>query len=248
MSVPPIQRFIIFHLGLLPGDASVSIEENISNEELCEHILYYQDFRDAVEPSKANIQGRREYNIEEAVKFAGLCTALHTIQANIDGQMNIESSSKTKEVYLSNCILSFVQLEESEVGGILAVIQFAKEKDSRMNSFLSSIRDRILKAHNIFQDTHKGIHQRLLSAESEESDVQDYGMSDFFSLHKRIKILRYNHFNACSESERIDIDHELNLLYGQLNKFSLSLPVNQLRNDLKGHYDSYFNNMSANDF
>lgn len=248
MSVPPIQRFIIFHLGLLPGAASSgSVDENISNEELCEHILYYQDFRDAAEPRNANIPGRREYNIEEAIKFAGLCTALHTIQANIDGQMSIKTSSQTKEVYLSNCILSFVQLEKSEVGGILAVIQFANEKDSRMNSFLSSIRDRILNAHKIFQDTHRGIHQRLLITESEENDVQHYGMSDFFSLHKRVKILRYNHFNASSESERIDIDHELNLLYGQLNELSLSLPVNQLRIDLKGYYDSYFNNI-ANEF
>jgi len=174
-----IQRLIIFHLGLLPGAHSGGIDEAASDEELSEHILYYNELKGG-ENVATTTDARCSYQTEEAIRFAGLCSAYFSIQATIDNQMNAQhrAESDTKEVYLSTCTLVFTQLETSETTkGIVVVAQLprstrnkkARKADGKDYFSPDEMRHRLTKAHDLFQHTNRGIHTRLCTTQHSEN-------------------------------------------------------------------------------
>jgi len=192
-----IQRIIVFHLGLLPGAQSSGFDEAASNEEICEHILYYNDFVTEGGERMATADSKCCYHFDEAIRFAGLCSALYSIQTTLDNQMNQSTTtiapapeSKTKEVYLSTCTLVFIPLETSETNGIVAVAQLQRPTKGKASKTINDkdyfspakIRLRLTKAHDIFQHTNGGIHMRLCTEiiqdnQHEQLPKNDYGTS-----------------------------------------------------------------------
>ena len=200
-----VERLIIIHLGFVPDSSSGGFDENASNDELCEQILYYNQ-HDRSLPSDI----RCRYNVEEAIKFAGLCTAFYSIQSTIDNQMSADNDEAglltkankcpTREVHLSSCTLVFIPLESSEVEGILAVAQLprrpppkkSKSLDKTKKTHLSDdhippeeMRHKLQKAHDLFKLTNGSIHQRLLHLNNEE--MKNGVVYIESNTHKRLK-------------------------------------------------------------
>ncbi len=179
-----VQRFIIFHVGLLPGKISEGFDEAASVAEICEHILYYKE--DGKDPP---VDHGFRYVSEEAIKFAGLCRAFYSIQSTIDHLMNHDASNTTEEssriltpteeIVLSTCTLVFIPLEQSEIHGLVAVAQLprrnqlqhsnSKSKKQKKNNKKSAshlhpeqIRSKVEKAHDLFKLMNGGgVHRRL---------------------------------------------------------------------------------------
>ena len=127
----PIERLIIYHTGLLPPGG---LDESASLEELGENILYYFDSA-TIANSTAN-----HFCTEEAVKFLGLATALHSLPLNLSNAIrsgegvsgsdscgdrgnDASSTSNTHQVHLVHSTLVFIPLENEYDGcnGLVAV-------------------------------------------------------------------------------------------------------------------------------
>mmetsp|Transcript_6846 Transcript_6846/g.19121 ORF Transcript_6846/g.19121 Transcript_6846/m.19121 type:complete len:864 (+) Transcript_6846:94-2685(+) len=140
----PIERLMIYHTGLLPPGG---LDESASLAELGENILYY--FDSATMATSTVNRGMENYSstsTEEAVKFLGLATALHSLPLNLinairsgEGELgrdddgdSVESGSNvptnTHQVHLVHSTLVFVPLEEEYVGcnGLVAVAQIPR--------------------------------------------------------------------------------------------------------------------------
>jgi len=266
-----IQRIIVFHLGLLPGAQSSGFDETASNEEICEHILYYNDFVTEGGERMATADSKCCYNFEEAIRFAGLCSALYSIQTTIDNQMNQSSiaESKTKEVYLSTCTLVFIPLETLETNGIVAVAQLRRPMKGKTSKTIddkeyfspAKIRLRLTKAHDIFHHTNGGIHIRLcteiqdnqqLPKNDNETSLSSgntsyIGMDEFYSHHKSLRKLQKTYQNASTESDKVQVEEEMHLIAWRLSNCANALPVNALRMDLKQFYDSFLRDIAVSE-
>ena len=175
-----VQRLIIIHFGLIPAASSGGLDEAASNDELCEQILYYNEYEKAFP-----LGTRCTYNFDEAIKFSGLCSAFYSIQSTIDCQLlsteNREvlptKASLTKEVYLSTCTLVFIPLETTEVDGIVAIAQLPRrpKRKTKLESSKTSSKKlgtidhltcedfvhKLTKGHEVFNHVNGGIHRRL---------------------------------------------------------------------------------------
>eukprot|EP00979_Chaetoceros_neogracilis_P014350 scaffold4567_cov276-Chaetoceros_neogracile.AAC.33 len=261
-----IQRLIIFNLGLLPGAQSGGvIDEAASDAELCEHILYYNELEEGEKPVTAT-DARCSYNFEEAIRFAGLCNAYYSIQTTIDNQMNTNrAESNTREVYLSTCTLVFTQLEPSETKGIVAVAQLPRPSKRNKNTKRIDendvfsplkMRDRLLKAHDLFQHTNGGICTRLCTQNSKHHDGAQsktpfesryIGIDEFYSYHKSLRKLYKIFSNASTKNEKDQVEEKVDLIQRQLNECAQSLPINALRMDLKQFYDSFLRDIAVSE-
>ena len=264
-----VQRLVIFHLGLLPGKLSDGFDESASNEELCEHILYYND-QDKAYPT----DHRCRYNFDEAIKFAGLCSALYSLQSTIDGQMNQNGEkqenpdeSQTKEVYLSTCTLVFIPLDSSEIEGVVAVAQLPKPsmtaKKSKRNDLSNSItpeqiRRKHMKAHDLFKLMNGGgIHLRLsncpgdvTSREENSGEHADYvGMAELYKHLKKLRKLQLQRQNIqnISDDDEQRIEENIRVVEGQLNDCTTVLPIDALRLDLRQFYDSFLRDIAVSE-
>lgn len=263
-----IQRFIILHLGLLPGESSEGFDEAASIEEMCEHILYYKE-----QGNDLLVDNRCRFMAEEVIKFGGLCRAFYSLQSTIDCQMNINNTdatviqnSQTKEVYLSTCSLVFIPLESLEISGIVAVAQLrraghqgfsqSKDRSKGKNPGLTSkqIHNKVQKAHDLFKLMNGGgIHRRLsnvvdslryLNHEPKNNTspaCSSYG--GMAQLYKYLKTMRKmklrTDYASLTNSGSETLTSEINALTGQLNEFLKLLPIDALRLDLKQFYDSF---------
>lgn len=131
----PIERLIIYHSGLLPAGG---LDESASLEELGENILYYFD-----SATTANTTVNTCCT-EEAVKFLGLATALHSLPLNLSNAIrsgegvsgsdscgdrsNDSSIGNTLQVHLVHSTLVFIPLENKCEGcnGLVAVAQIPR--------------------------------------------------------------------------------------------------------------------------
>ena len=132
----PIERLIIYHTGLLPPGG---LDESASPEELGENILYYFDSA-TIANSTTN-----HFCTEEAVKFLGLATALHSLPLNLSNAIrsgegvsgsdscgdrgnDASSTSNTRQVHLVHSTLVFTPLENEYDGcnGLVAVAQIPR--------------------------------------------------------------------------------------------------------------------------
>jgi len=128
----PIERLMIYHTGLLPPGG---LDESASLEELGENILYYFDSSTAKRGRETNA-----CSTEEAVKFLGLATALHSLPLNLSnairsgegvpgsGSGDDDSASNTHQVHLVHSTLVFIPLEDEYDGcnGLVAVAQIPR--------------------------------------------------------------------------------------------------------------------------
>uniref|UniRef100_A0A6S8S294 Uncharacterized protein n=1 Tax=Chaetoceros debilis TaxID=122233 RepID=A0A6S8S294_9STRA len=264
-----IQRFIIFHLGLLPGESSEGFDESASIEEMCEHILYYKEHG-----NDPLVDNRCRFVTEEVIKFGGLCRAFYSLQSTIDCQMNINNgdpniirNSRTKEVYLSTCSLIFIPLESIEIYGVVAVAQlrraghqdFSQSKERTKGKELGlttkQIRNKVQKAHDLFKLMNGGgIHRRLsnvdVSLHSINSDTPNNNISHaspsyggMIQLYKYLKAMRKMKlrmdYEILTHSEAETLRNEIQTLTCQLSEFLKLLPIDALRLDLKQFYDSF---------
>ena len=181
-----IDRFIIVHLGLLPGGHANDggFDEAASLEELSEYILYYYDrtsynTHPDLEDARCSpsIENRCTYNNHEAIRFAGLCHALYTfptslnndgINRNQKGEGGGGNPNFAEEVQLTTCTLIFIPLEDCQTKGLFAVAQFPKKNpnsDSRGDIVVSPslLREYVCISHKLFEMTKCGIHRCLTS-------------------------------------------------------------------------------------
>jgi hypothetical protein len=271
-----VQRLIIIHFGLVPENSPGGFDETASNEELCEQILYYDEYERSF-PSDT----RCRYNYEEAIKFAGLCTALYSIQSTIDSQMKNQeeqeptNTSLTKEVYLSTCTLVFIPLESSEVEGVVAVAQLPRRPQQKKSENTGKtkhklaedhlrpeeIRHKLQKAHDLFKLMNRGIHRRLCNSNIEPEKYDGDGDGDGYS-HKRstyvgmnelydiLKRLRKSQLQLRYQNPANDDKESLEevlILEKQLKELTDSLPIDALRMDLRQFYDSFLRHLGESE-
>ena len=77
----PIERLMIYHTGLLPPGG---LDESASLTELGENILYYFDSATMATSTagackSSGMENGNKTSTEEAIKFLGLVTALHSL-------------------------------------------------------------------------------------------------------------------------------------------------------------------------
>lgn len=267
-----IQRFIILHLGLLPTQGFY--DGDASNEELCEHILYYNELLG--EGQIYPLVERCCYNSEAAAKFAGLCTAFYSIQSTIDSQLlNPENGhdspvdgSRTQEVYLSMGTLVFIPLENLGGTEIVAVAQLQRfssrtsgrteMKNEKELTATETIRKNIQSAHELFVlMNHGGIRPRLNNLgiiqrgvqarceDREHTEQYPLGMSDFYALKRQLREQRAKARNAQDADEMTRIHDNILQLEKQVAKVDSEMPLRELRTDLKFYYDSYLRDDAA---
>ena len=136
MTDGPLKRLLIYHTGLLPPGG---LDETASLEELGENILYYFDSTTTTDSTNNTCY------TEEAVKFLGLATALHSLPLNLSNAIrsgegvsgsdsccgdrgNDSSTSNTHQVHLVHSTLVFIPLENKYDGciGLVAVAQIPR--------------------------------------------------------------------------------------------------------------------------
>ena len=137
----PIERLMIYHTGLLPPGG---LDESASLTELGENILYFFDsatMATSTAGASSGMENGNKTSTEEAIKFLGLATALHSLPLNLsnairsgegevgrnESESNIPTNS-THQVHLVHSTLVFVPLEEEYAGcnGLVAVAQIPR--------------------------------------------------------------------------------------------------------------------------
>lgn len=260
-----VERFIIL---FLPANQEGSHDGDASNEELCEHILYYNELG---EGRSYPYNSRCWYNCEAAAKFSGLCTALYSIQSTVDSQLlsneNEESTmsdnKSTQEVYLSTCTLVFIPLEKLHHGEILAVAKLERKSATagKCKSGLSPqrLRQSALKAHELFVLMNRGgIHQSFTCHKKMENDSKvESGTSNLRANQKRIGTLDVYDLQKELEDTRIqsekvqDDKDQKNILENDIRELETMLddiePLRELRTDLKYYYDSFLRDIAASE-
>lgn len=269
-----VQRFIVLHLDHLPGGKEQGFHDgDASNEELCDHILYYNELGAGRSyPYKSKCC----YNCEAAAKFSGLCTALYSIQSTVDTQLlqsNENGTScalgdkSTQEVYLSTCTLVFIPLERLQDGEILAVaqlkrcsntaIQMTQEEQSKAEVSPQRMRQSIQKAHELFTLMNRGgIYQSLTvenivehdpKVETDASlptDQNNIGTITIYDLQQKLRELRIQYQNAQDDKEKNILEQDIHELDNLLDDTE---PLEELRTDLKYYYDSFLRNIAVSE-
>jgi len=200
----PIERLMIYHTGLLPPGG---LDESASLTELGENILYYFDSATMATSTagactSSGMENGNKTSTEEAIKFLGLVTALHSLPLNLsnairsgEGEMgrnesesNIPTNS-THQVHLVHSTLVFVPLEEEydRCNGLVAVAQIPRagsgidgSDNSNENSAAVvnggdpvSIRAMIQRKHSAFCLLRGGsVHLRLSSFDEAKFNQQ----------------------------------------------------------------------------
>lgn len=159
----PFQRLLIVHQELVEACTGRGLCEGASLEELSEPILYYYDNScqaGGVDDSLA-LSGR-SYATTEAVHFAGLCSALHSLPSSL--VMASIENDVARHVHLAAATLVFVPLERS----ILAVAQVPRSSpgpdggDGQLGGGNTlAIQTSIQRCHDLFCLIRGGIHHRL---------------------------------------------------------------------------------------
>ncbi len=256
-----ITRLIIIHKGLLP---SKGLDEGASIDELSEYILYYFDEKDQHTHGALNSNGTCVYNEEDAIRFAGLCSALcffptsfgerDTPSCNEGGghELNREDVNYVKEVELSTCTLIFIPLEtniEQVNHNLVAIAQCPKPTNGSPLS-PAIIRRKINISHQLYQlIKYGGIHNSLqsfdqtnlqyFSASANIEHVSELlnpypGMSDLYHTHKMLRKLHEQQVELPTNS---DISIKMHESQKRLNELNYALPIGYIRRDLKLFYD-----------
>ncbi len=260
-----IDRFIILHLGLLPGglDNGRGFDEASSINELSEYILYYFDKRSNKQSDDGQLGRECGYNLEDAVKFAGICQALYSLPSSLRRQFtenNIDKGSNegqkdfAKEVHLSTCTLVFIPLETSLTGGLFAVAQYTKKRFHSNNNISVNpeiIREYICMSHDLFEIIKCGVHNCLMSFDWSivptlkvneifhgishvHNNSQTYpGMEELYQKHILLRKLTESSYATVSQDHLNNIQHTKKTI----EKISSYLPITFIRKDLKDFYD-----------
>lgn len=222
----PIQRLIIFHSRLAESSLGKPLDDNASNEELCEQVLYYHSTQ-ALDQTSSNNR-----NQDEAVQFMGLCTALCAIPATLDPSNN--TTDCTSEVYLDHASLVFCQLEVD----VLAVAQVGRRSSEAQGCTLAAVATALQQSHLVFCLLRSGgIHCRLLGKGDDnigdvgESDFLYPGMDKLYELRRRLRKM--------SERESSHSNDEMEAVENEINYLIRDLPIGPLREDLKVHYEAF---------
>lgn len=268
-----VERFIILHLDLFPGTRRIQHDGDASDEELCEHILYYNEL--GVGRSYP-YTSRCCYNCESAAKFFGLCTALYSIQTTVDTQLLhsddnghcISSADKiaTQEVYLSSCTLVFIPLERLPEGEILAVAQVKRcsstgiqvVQDGHCTKIELSpqrIRQSIQKAHELFVSMNRSSIQQTLTdqnaiendskVKSDTNTVQNQiGSVNVYDLQQQSREPRIRNENVQDDNERNELEQNIAALDTLPDDVE---PLKELRTDLKYYYDTFLRDIAVSE-
>lgn len=220
----PIQRLIIFHSRLAESSLGKPLDDNASNEELCEQVLYYHSTQSLDQSSSNND------NQDEVIQFMGLCTALHALPATLDPSNTTDSTS---EVYLDHAALVFCQLEAD----VLAAAQVGRRSSEAQGCTLSAVVAALQQSHLVFCLLRSGgIHRRLLGKGGASGDIGGSGvlypgMDKLYELRRRLRKMS-EHDSSPSIDEMKVVENEINCLV-------CKLPIGLLREDLMVHYDAF---------
>ena len=205
----PIQRIIIIHLNLheLCVNDGTSLGENASIEERNEQILYYH--RDSPLGTTVAGEDEEDWNLtqtpgsttltEEAVNFAGLCTALYSLPTSLyindDNNDNDDEfipenddNDRTKSIYFGNSLLVFVPLESTL--DIVAVVQVSRLYQDGIKSETGSasplaIKASIERSHRLFCMLRGGGIIRRLKKQTSFDRIDDTKNNDFNAKEKQ---------------------------------------------------------------
>ncbi|MGK3736076.1 MAG: hypothetical protein ACI8RD_000599 [Bacillariaceae sp.] len=207
----PIQRIIIIHLNLheLCVNDGTSLGENASIEERNEQILHYH--RDSRLGITVAGEDDEEWNMtqtpgsttlaEEAVNFAGLCTALYSLPTSLyihddDNHNNDDDefipenddNDRTKSIYFGNSLLVFVPLESTL--DIVAVVQVSRLYQNGIKSETGSasplaIKASIERSHRIFCMLRGGGIIRRLKEKTSIDRIDNTKNNDFNAKEKQ---------------------------------------------------------------
>lgn len=252
----PIERLLIVHLTLTDDCTGHALDEDASEAELVQSILYYYD--STQQPRKSpchNTQQHHHHHHYHAIQFAGLCTALFRLPQSMmlqDDAMALASQEKdgAQVVYLEKSALLFCPLEDDV--RILAVAQISTTS-AHSRATPTAIRWALSRAHEHFcLFRGGGIHRRLqqrsqtfkgASMNSKTPCIYP-GMDEFYRLQKRLRRRTENHSRDASPKSA---QHEVEIR-AMLEDLQDSLPINALCNDLRVHYDDFCGEMATRSY
>mgnify|MGYP005841084167 CR=1 FL=1 len=258
----PIQRLLILHFHLAKLCTGQELSERASEDEWNQEILYY--YQQSLPDEEGGTNNKTDQNISEAVRFAGLCSALyslpHTIQSyksnsNSDDSGSHNSNGKlgpTQEVHLERSTLVFVPLEKCPLdidenqASIVAVAQLSRRSPREANGGNpQAMRTSLQKCHEFFCLLRGGgIGKRLSKNEIKQSEQHNStcpypGMDQFYEGKKTLRKLNDAIHRSSTEELDSDLEQERDNLIRELEAWEKILPVSSLRDDLKIHYDTY---------
>lgn len=146
-----IQRFLIYHTGLIPDAGNISETTSLIGQ--MQYILYY-----------SNRQRGDIVQSDAVLKFAGLCRALNYLPESLMqiGRSNegdfqrrdTDMNNRSMKVHLTNSVLVFFSLEE-EVCGLTVVVEVSRSQaQADKNDLTVTIIESIQKAHHSFQSQY----------------------------------------------------------------------------------------------
>ena len=255
------QRLMIIHQQLPELCIDDGLDERASIEELSEQILYYHDVLTEVSPVTA--EGLERHVTSEAVRFAGLCSALLSLPSALAG--NRLSDDETREVHLSKATLVFVPLE-AQYCKIVAVAQVqrsnpASSGDSDIQGCGNplAIRTYVEKCHDLFcllrgsihetlsvrprstpeNDPHKNDETRIEKATNGNLQRCIYpGMEQLYKLRKQLRRLKWE-ASRFLDPEPQEVSSTIASLEKTIRSLAESLPIYSLRMQLRTHYDEH---------
>jgi len=260
----PFQRLMILHLNLPLLSTGKDLGESASLKELSEQILYECKCEDTPPTASSSSPiSNHFYEQQEAVQFAGLCSALYNLPDTLRSYSNQSQESTTcqeydltLEVQLDNSTLVFVPLESSlelsysisreeqrKYPTIVAVAQISRESGSG-NPL--AVRSCIERWHKLFCLLRGGgIHLRLseksckVANTNKESNQRCLypGMYQLFAGQKTLRRLGETMMRLPEPDA--DLEQEHKTLTNQLKQFRKALPISYLRQDLRYHYDVF---------
>lgn len=225
-SDPAILRLAILHLSLdricLGGR---DFDESASQTELSEHILYYGR-------RKTSQLSSFEWDLVEALQFAGLCAALYSLPESIDTNGNKSSSSaedednKTEIVHLSDSLLVFVPLEDPSLK-LIAVVEVNRRRDVEERLTASAVKSILTESHRLFCLRRGGVHPRLRGLYELNTD---YSFASSSCIYPGMDVLY-----ATRKASRKDSNTAL-------PEDPKKLPIVDLKRDLEIHYNDFLVN------
>lgn len=261
------QRLMIIHQQLPELCIDGGLDEGASIEELSEQILYY---RDALrEINHVTTEERERHATSEAVRFAGLCSALLSLPSAMAG--NGLSDNETREVHLSKATLVFVPLE-AKYSQIVAVAQVHRsnpasscDSDVQGSGSPLAIRTFVEKCHELFCLLRGSIHETLAAPQwcTPENDPHNNnetrtekatngglqsctypGMDQLYNLRKQLRRLKWEASRSLDPVPQ-EVGSTTTLIASlekSIRSLAERLPIYFLRMQLRTHYDEYLAN------
>jgi len=199
-------------------------------------------------PSWFGNQNISYYSNQQAVEFAGLCTALYTLPL----AMNIRNE-RTSVVYLDHCFLVFELLEDPNIVAVAQVarcpVDEAATGPKPKGGTPSAVGSALQKSYRLFRLLRGGGIRRRLQAfkmkKTEEQYMTEgpyYGMKRLFDLRRQVRRIRGELRRG--ERDREDLEARLNEVQQDLFVLLRHLPIWSVRKDLRDHFDSWLGDIA----